>query len=98
MAEKKIPMRTCIACRIEKPKKELIRIVKNKENVFSVDRTGKLAGRGAYICPCKKCMEKALKIKAIERNLEVIPTDEIKAALVERISEIEKNINNSDKA
>ena len=65
MAEKKIPMRTCIACRIEKPKKELIRIVKNKEGAFAVDKTGKLSGRGAYICDDKACAQKLLKKKLL---------------------------------
>ena len=65
MAEKKIPMRTCIACRTEKPKKELIRIVKSKEGAFSVDRTGKASGRGAYICDDKNCATKLLKKKLL---------------------------------
>ncbi|MBQ6728047.1 MAG: YlxR family protein, partial [Clostridia bacterium] len=47
--EKKIPMRTCIACRAIKPKKELIRIVKAEDGIF-LDRTGRKNGRGAYIC------------------------------------------------
>ena len=71
MAEKKIPMRTCIACRTEKPKKQLIRIVKNKEGVFAVDRTGKLSGRGAYICDDKNCMTKLLKKKLLNYAFEM---------------------------
>lgn len=67
MAERKIPMRTCIACRSEKPKKELIRIVKTKENVFSLDRTGKASGRGAYLCDDKTCMEKVINKKLLSR-------------------------------
>ena len=38
-----------------KPKKELIRVVKNKENEIFLDKTGKAAGRGAYICADAKC-------------------------------------------
>ena len=67
--EKKVPMRTCIACRSEKPKKELIRIVKSKEGVFSIDKTGKLNGRGAYLCDCKECAEKIIKKKFIFYNI-----------------------------
>ena len=75
MAEKKIPMRTCIACRSEKPKKELIRIVKNKEGEFAVDRTGKLNGRGAYVCDCNACYEKVIKRKLLNHvfSLDVKP-------------------------
>lgn len=60
MAEKKVPMRTCIACRSEKPKKELMRIVKNKDGEFFLDRTGKLNGRGAYLCDSKACVDKVI--------------------------------------
>ena len=77
MAEKKIPMRTCIACRIEKPKKELIRIVKNKENVFAVDRTGKLSGRGAYICDCTACVQKLLKKKLLNHAFEMEVSEDV---------------------
>ena len=77
MAEKKIPMRTCIACRIEKPKKELIRIVKNKENVFSVDRTGKLAGRGAYICDSTTCIQKLLKKRLLNHAFEMEVSEDV---------------------
>ncbi|MBR2377501.1 MAG: YlxR family protein [Clostridia bacterium] len=83
MAEKKIPMRTCIACRSEKPKKELIRIVKNKENVFAVDRTGKLSGRGAYICDDKACMQKLLKKRLLNHAFEMEVSEEVYKAIEE---------------
>ena len=50
MGEKKTPLRKCIGCNEMKDKKELIRIVRNKEGDMSIDLTGKMAGRGAYIC------------------------------------------------
>ena len=64
--EKKIPMRTCIACRTVKPKKELIRIVKSGEEI-SLDRTGKKNGRGAYICDNAECFAKLKKQKLINK-------------------------------
>ena len=67
MAEKKIPMRTCIACRSEKPKRELIRIVKSKDGAFSLDRTGKASGRGAYLCDNKACAQKIVSKKLLNR-------------------------------
>ena len=48
---KKMPVRTCTGCRQAKNKKDLIRVVRDKEGNVSVDATGKLNGRGAYICP-----------------------------------------------
>ena len=77
MAEKKIPMRTCIACRTEKPKKELMRIVKTKDGVFTLDRTGKVSGRGAYVCDDKACMEKVIKKKMLKHAFAIDVPDEV---------------------
>ena len=68
---KKIPMRLCVACRTGRPKRELLRIVRTTEGTVVVDRSGRLNGRGAYICPNIDCFEKAIKTKAIDRALEV---------------------------
>lgn len=70
MAEKKIPMRKCLGCNVMKPKKELIRAVKSPDGEISLDLTGKKSGRGAYICPDKKCFDKARKGKRLEKALE----------------------------
>ena len=64
---RKVPMRTCIGCREQKPKKELIRVVRNKENQIFIDLTGKANGRGAYLCRSKDCLDKAIKSKALNR-------------------------------
>jgi len=65
---KKTPFRMCIACHEMKPKKEMIRIVKNKEGEISLDITGKKAGRGAYICDNLDCIKKLEKNKLINRT------------------------------
>lgn len=83
MTVKKIPMRTCIVCREEKPKKELIRIVKNKEGELFLDRTGKANGRGAYVCDSKTCMEKLLKKKLLNKTFEMNISDEVYKGLEE---------------
>ncbi|MBE5785077.1 MAG: YlxR family protein [Clostridiales bacterium] len=70
MAGKKIPMRMCVGCREMRPKKELLRIVRTPEEEIRVDKTGKASGRGAYICPKAECLEKAQRIRALERALE----------------------------
>lgn len=74
---KNLPKRTCIGCNEIKLKKELIRIVKNKEGQILVDKTGKANGRGAYICDNIQCLEKAIKTKRLERNFETKISDEI---------------------
>jgi uncharacterized protein len=72
---KKVPVRMCIACREGRPKKELVRIVAS-ENGLNTDETGKAHGRGAYLCPSVECLDKARKIKAFERSLEVTMSEE----------------------
>ncbi len=67
MTAKKIPQRMCIGCSEMKPKKELIRIVKNKNGDIFLDTTGKAQGRGAYICKSEVCLQKAAKAKRLER-------------------------------
>ncbi len=71
------PQRTCMGCNEKKDKKDLIRIVKNKQEEINVDKTGKLQGRGAYICDDIKCLEKLQKSKRLERVFDFKITDEI---------------------
>ena len=68
--QKKIPMRQCLGCREQKPKKELIRVVRSPEGEISLDFRGKANGRGAYVCPDPACLKKAIKAKALERALQ----------------------------
>ncbi len=77
MKQKKLPMRMCLGCQEMKPKRELVRIVKNKENEISIDRVGKKPGRGAYICNSMECFEKAKKGKKFERAFEAPINEEI---------------------
>ncbi|WP_017414497.1 RNase P modulator RnpM [Clostridium tunisiense] len=89
MKIKKIPQRMCTGCMEMKPKKELIRVVRNKENEISIDLHGKKPGRGAYICKSAECLEKAVKTKRLERNLESKISEEIYAKLKEEIENAE---------
>ena len=78
---KKIPQRQCMGCRERKEKKALIRVVRTPEGVVCLDFSGKLNGRGAYLCPDPDCLKKARKAKSLERNLEV----EIPDAVYDRL-------------
>lgn len=64
---KSVPMRMCTVCRQSKEKRELIRIVKNKDGKIFIDPTHKANGRGAYICKDGICASEAEKKKALER-------------------------------
>ena len=74
---KNLPQRTCIGCNSQKNKKDLIRIVKNKEGIISIDRTGKANGRGAYICDNIECLENAIKTKRLEKIFETSISNKI---------------------
>ena len=73
---KKIPLRTCMGCNEKKPKKELIRILKQKDGNVEVDQTGKTEGRGAYICNNIECLNKVIKTKRLERTLDIQISEE----------------------
>ena len=79
---KSLPQRTCIGCNSQKYKKDLIRIVKNKEGNIFIDRTGKANGRGAYICDDIQCLEKAIKSKRLEKIFDTKISDEIYENLI----------------
>ena len=87
---RKIPMRTCIGCRQSKAKKELIRIVRDKENNVFVDLTGKQNGRGAYICKDSECLKKAIKTKALNRAFKVEVSDEVYEKLLAELESYDK--------
>ena len=67
MKSGKIPMRMCVGCGEMKPKSELVRVVKTTEGEIKLDKTGKLNGRGAYICREEKCLLAAQKAKRFEK-------------------------------
>lgn len=77
MKNRKIPLRTCVISKEKLPKQELIRVVKNNENLVFVDITGKSNGRGAYIKKDIEVLEKAIKSKALERHLEIEIPDSV---------------------
>lgn len=69
MKAKKIPMRKCVGCKENAEKKELIRIVKDKDDNIFVDESGKANGRGVYIHKDSNCLESAFTKKELERSL-----------------------------
>ncbi len=90
MKDKKIPMRKCVGCMISKPKRELIRIVADKNGTIAIDLKGKAAGRGVYLCLNKECFGQARKKRAIRRSLEIEISEERLNQLFEELSLYEK--------
>jgi len=74
---KKIPMRTCVVTKEKLPKRELIRVVRNKEGEVFVDESGKLNGKGAYLKLDVSVIEKARSSKVLNRYLEIDVPDSI---------------------
>lgn len=68
--QKKIPQRQCVGCRERKEKREMIRVVRGTDGNVNLDFGGKAPGRGAYVCPNPECLKKAMRSKALDRNLE----------------------------
>ena len=90
MKQKKIPMRKCNGCGEQKPKKELVRIVKSPDGEVSLDLTGKASGRGAYICNNADCLKKARKSHRIDKAFEIAIPDEVYEQMLTEISKNEQ--------
>ena len=59
----------CVGCRAERPKSEMVRVVRGADGVIAIDSTGRMQGRGAYICHDPECLRAAIKKKALSRAL-----------------------------
>ena len=91
---KKIPLRQCLGCNEMIPKKELIRIVKDNENNFAIDLTGKMNGPVARqicrICRKAECLKKAMKSKSLERSFKMQIPKEVYEKLDKELEAIEQ--------
>ena len=85
---KKVPLRQCIGCGESKNKKEMIRILKTPEGEFILDATGRKNGRGAYLCPSKECLRKAIKGKGLERSFKMAIPREVYETLEKEMEEL----------
>ena len=92
MQQRKIPVRRCVGCNTQKPKKELVRVVRSPDGTVSVDLTGKKAGRGAYLCPSTACLAKACKAKRLQNAFGVEVPDEAFDRLTAEIQAAEQAI------
>ena len=84
--DKKLPERKCAGCGEHFPKPTLIRVLRRPDGVISVDTTGKLSGRGVYLCKSAECLKKARKALRLERSLECPIPDEVYLALEKELA------------
>ena len=82
-AIKQIKLRRCVVCRRSFHKSELIRVVKNAAGEFSIDETGKIFGRGAYICTSPECLATLIK----RRNFDKVFKAKVPAEIYDSIKE-----------
>ena len=64
-----VPLRTCVVCGAKTDKRQLVRVVRSQAGSVQVDASGKLPGRGAYLCFEKSCWDKALKRNRLDHTL-----------------------------
>lgn len=85
MAQRKIPMRRCLATGERFEKQDLLRIVRTPEGDVIYDKTGRANGRGAYLSKSEKAIEKAKKTNILKRHLDVEIPESIYVELLEAI-------------
>ena len=86
---KKIPLRKCVGCQEQKTKKELLRVLRREDGSVVLDLTGRVNGRGAYLCADTACLERAFRSKSLERSLQTHIPEEVYDQLKKEIGTIE---------
>lgn len=89
MGLKQLPERSCVGCRKKDGKKSFLRLVRTPAGDILWDWTGRAAGRGAYLCPSKACLEQAFKKGGLARSLHIGIPGERQAELIKEFEEFE---------
>lgn len=88
---RRVPLRHCKGCNAERPKGELLRVVRTPDGAVALDFTGRVSGRGVYICRDASCLRRAQKTKRLEHELGCPIPDEVFASLEAALAEGMKN-------
>ena len=91
--QKKPVLRRCVGCGEMKDKKDLIRVVRTQEGEILPDMTGRVNGRGAYVCKTADCLKRAIRQKQLDRQLDVTLPAETVEALTAAMSELGETMN-----
>jgi predicted RNA-binding protein YlxR (DUF448 family) len=86
---RRIPSRTCVACRTVRPKRDLMRIVRTPAGDVVPDETGRAAGRGAYVCRTGDCLDTAIKKGALSRALKTPLPEQLPQSLAGSLTNTE---------
>lgn len=82
--KKSSPQRKCVGCGEMKDKRDLIRVVREPDGKISIDKTGKMNGRGAYVCANSECFAKAKKARRFEKSFKCQVSPDVYAILEEK--------------
>jgi uncharacterized protein len=88
VAPRRVPNRTCVACRTTRPKRDLARIVRTPSGDVTFDESGRAAGRGAYVCRTSECLDKAITKGALGRALKTPLSADARTALGEGLTNL----------
>lgn len=83
---RKIPQRQCVACGQMRGKRDLVRVVRTPAGEVRIDPTGKLSGRGAYVCPEAACVDRALREGRLAGALERAISEDVARGLQEALT------------
>ena len=78
---KHVPIRTCVVCREQGSKRGLTRVVRQPDQTVAIDPTGRLNGRGAYLCDKPSCWERAASTEILAKALNVDLSPEFRETL-----------------
>jgi predicted RNA-binding protein YlxR (DUF448 family) len=92
-----VPIRTCVVCREQSTKRQLVRIVRQPDDSVALDPSGRAKGRGAYLCDKAECWQRALETDALARALNTRRTDELRLILGNFIDQMTKSNTQSAK-
>ncbi|MBE6798315.1 MAG: YlxR family protein [Ruminococcaceae bacterium] len=88
--KKSQPLRQCTGCQEMRPKSELLRVVRTPEGNITLDRSGKLNGRGAYICNNVECYKKAVKARRFEKAFSMQIPEAVVAQIAKELGQNEQ--------
>ena len=83
---RKLPERRCAGCGEHFPKRDLVRVLRRPDGQIVLDLTGKISGRGAYVCKSVECLKRARRARRIEASLECSVPDEVYAEMEKEIA------------
>jgi uncharacterized protein len=81
---RRVPVRQCSICQSERPKRELLRVVRSPAGEVTIDELGRAPGRGAYLCRSAACLTEGARGRRLRQRLEVDIPEPVRADLLAR--------------